>query len=54
MLRPELSELYLTYDNLNVQCCHIITFYDRKNSSEIHMEIKVYAKEISRGIFSLL
>lgn len=54
MLRPGLSELYLAYENLNVQHCQIITFYDHKNSSEINIEIKLHAKEISRAIFSLL
>lgn len=54
MLGPELSELYLAYENLNVQHCQIITFYDRKNSSEINIEIKLYAKGIGRAIFSLL
>lgn len=54
MLGPELFELYLAYENLNVQHCQIITFYDHKNSSEINIEIKLYAKGTSRAIFSFL
>lgn len=54
MLGPEISELYLAYENLNVQHCQAITFYDHKNSSEISIEIMLYAKGISRALFSLL